>query len=118
MQRPATRQSRGANADEKRHMQWIKERGLCAACWNNGGVIVHHCGGSAYKTKVDSITVLIGHAFVLGLCEICDSIVTRGSRRALENAFGRQSLLWEAQYVHSPVKFADEILRGIAQCGL
>lgn len=118
MQRPSTRQSRGANADEKRHMQWIKERGLCAACWNNGGVIVHHCGGSAYKVKVDGVTTLIGHAFVLGLCEVCDSVVTRGSRRSFEDAFGKQSLLWEAQYIHSPVKFNEEIVRGIAECGL
>lgn len=118
MMRKTTKQSRGANKQEKEFMCWIKERGLCAACWNNGGVIVHHCGGSAYKVKVDGVTTLIGHAFVLGLCEVCDSVVTRGSRRAFEDAFGKQSLLWETQYAHSPVKFPEEIVRGIAECGL
>lgn len=117
MRRPITNQSRGANSAEKAHMAWIKERGICAACQCNSGVIIHHCEGSAFKVKVGLITVIIGHAFVLGLCQSCDNIVTRGSRKAFRLAFGLQSNLWLKQYQESPVKFDDEVIEGIRICG-
>lgn len=117
MQRTSTRQSRGANADEKRHMQWIKERGMCVACDNDGGVICHHAVGSSYKVRVGLEIVLIGHAFVLGLCQCCDDIVTKGSHRAFKDAFGPYSELFFKQYASSPVKFDDLIIQGIAESG-
>lgn len=117
MQRIATRQSRAANSNEKLHMQWIKDRGVCSACNSDGGVIVHHCEGSTFKTKVSGATVIIGHAFVIGLCGPCDGIVTRGSRRAFRDAFGLQSMLWARQYEESPVRFPDEVVEGIINSG-
>lgn len=116
MQRKSTAQSRGANALEKAHMQWIKERNQCAAC-GNSGVINHHCEGSTFKVKVDLATVLIGHAFVIGLCQCCDKIITRGSRKAFREAFGFQSDLWLKQYQDSPVRLPDEVVEGIKNCG-
>lgn len=98
MQRLATRQSRGADAAEKRHMKWIKERGICAACGNSAGVIVHHCEGATFKHN----KLLVGHWFVIGLCQCCDNIVTRGSRRAFRDAFGPQSKLWFRQLQEYP----------------
>lgn len=113
MQRKATKQSRAANAIERQHMAWIKERGICAACGNRGHVICHHLYGSAAKIKVNFATVLIGHAAVMGLCSICDGIVTRGSRRKFVDEFGPQNSLWMLQYEESPIKFSDEVVRGI-----
>ncbi len=117
MQRLATKQSPGANATERAHIKWIKERGICAACDSSGGVIAHHCAGSTYKVHVGLERVQIGHAFVLGLCQCCDNIVTRGSHRAFFNAFGCYTNLWLKQYEQSPVKFDDIIIQGIMISG-
>lgn len=116
MQRKATGQSRAANALEKAHMAWIKQRNICAACGNHG-VINHHCEGATYKVKVNFVTEIIGHAFVIGLCQCCDNIITKGSRKAFREAFGLQSDLWLKQYQDSPVRFSDEIVEGIKNCG-
>ena len=113
MQRRATKQSRGANSDERKFMAWIKERGICAACGNRGHVVCHHLYGSAAKIKVDLITVLIGHSAVIGLCQCCDNIVTRGSRRKFVDEFGPQNALWALQYKDSPVKFPPAVVQGI-----
>lgn len=115
MQRRATAQSRGANAMERAHMSWLKERQICAACGAHGYVINHHMYGSAAKKKVGPATVLIGHAAVLGLCMACDNIVTRGSRRAFTDAFGPQNKLWYQQYLQSPdhIVFPDCVIDGI-----
>lgn len=117
MQRPSTKQSRGANAEEKRHMQWIKERGVCVACENDGGVICHHAVGSSYKVRVGLEIVLIGHALVLGLCQCCDNMVTNGSHKAFKLAFDTYTNLFFKQYAESPVKFDDLIIQGIAESG-
>lgn len=117
MQRKATKQSRGPNANERRHIDWIKDRGVCAACGDVGPVIAHHCEGSTCKTRVDCRRVLIGHAFVIGLCQCCDDLVTHGSRRALRNQYGPQSELWMHQYRDSPVKFPVDVVIGIQQWG-
>lgn len=113
MMRKETKQSRSANSTEKAYMAWIKNRGICAACGNDGGVIVHHCAGSSYKIKVDFETVLIGHSFVLGLCVICDNLITRGSRKYFEAQFGKQKWLWQTQYAQSPVTFPENVVNGI-----
>lgn len=117
MQRPSTKQSRGANADEKRHIAWLKNRGICAACGNDGGVICHHAVGSSYKVTVGLERVLIGHALVIGLCEPCDNLVTRGTHKALKDSFGTYAELWARQYEDSPVKFDDLIIQGIMESG-
>lgn len=117
MQRPSTRQSPGANAAAKAHMAWLKDRGICIACGNDAGVIVHHCVGSTYKVRAGLVRVQIGNEFVLGLCQCCDDIVTKGSHRAFKDAFGSYSELFEKQYADSPVKFDDLIIQGIAESG-
>ncbi len=117
MQRKPTSQSRGPNALEYRHIDWIKERGICIACGNDGGVIAHHCEGATYTVKVNLVSLIIGHAFVIGLCQCCDNIITKGSRRAFRDAFGLQSDLWLKQYQESPVRFPDETVEGIKYCG-
>lgn len=113
MMRRATKQSRGPNSDERKFCSWIKERGICAACEIESPVICHHMYGATAKIKVDLITVLIGHAAVIGLCPVCDGVVTRSSRRAFVDAFGPQNELWRKQYQESPVQFPDEVVRGI-----
>lgn len=117
MQRVATKQSPGANAKERAHMAWLKDRGICTACGNDGGVIVHHCVGSTFKVRVGLERVQIGNTFVLGLCSPCDNIVTRGTHRAFREAFGSYASNWARQYEQSPVKFDDLIVRGIEQSG-
>jgi hypothetical protein len=117
MQRKATRQSRAANAEEKAHITWIKERGICAACGATGGVIAHHCEGATFKVRVGFERVQIGHWFVLGLCQCCDNIVTRQSRSALRDAFGAQSELWLKQAEQYPREIPINVIQGIAQYG-
>lgn len=117
MQRKATKQSPAANAKERAHIAWIKERGICAACHNDGGVIAHHCVGSAFKVRVGLDRVHIGHAFVLGLCLACDNIVTRGTHKAFREAFGSYADLWAKQYQQSPVEFDELIVKGIMESG-
>lgn len=113
MQRKATKQSRGANSDERRFMSWIKERGICAACGEPSRVINHHMYGATAKVKVELITVCIGHTAVIGLCQCCDNIVTRGSRRKFVEQFGPQNQLWLKQYADSPVRFPPMVVEGI-----
>ena len=113
MMRKATKQSRGANSTEREYMTWIKQRSICAACDIHAPVINHHMYGATAKIKVDLITVLIGHSAVLGLCQCCDNIVTRGSRRKFVDAFGPQNALWALQYKDSPIRFPPEVVQGI-----
>ncbi len=117
MQRKATSNTRAANATERAHMSWIKDRGICAACVNDGGVIVHHCVGSTYKVTVGLERVLIGHAFVLGLCACCDAIVTRGTHKAFREKFGAYAELFKIQYSESPVRLEEIVLIGIYESG-
>ena len=117
MQRKATKQSPAANANEKAYISWIKERGICAACGNDGGVIAHHCMGSTFKVHVELERVQIGNWFIIGLCQCCDNIVTRQSRKAFTESFGSQSSLWLKQAEQYPVEIPLKIIQGIAQYG-
>lgn len=91
MNRKPTKNTRGPNADEKRYVTWIKQEKItCCACERISPLIAHHCEGATFKHN----KVLIGHWFVIGLCELCDSIVTFGSRREFRNRFGSQAELW------------------------
>lgn len=117
MQRPVSKKSRGINASEKRRMQWLKERAICSACGTPGPVINHHCAGSSAKIKVDLVSVLIGHAFVISLCKDCDDLVTSGSRRALTDQYGPQSELWLRQEAGNPDPAPEDIRAGIAAWG-
>ncbi len=117
MQRKPTKQSRGANAQERAHIAWIKERGICAACGSDSGVIAHHCEGATFKVTVGFERVQVGHWFVLGLCQCCDNIVTKQSRAAFRDAFGPQSELWLKQAENYPVEIPLNVIQGIAQYG-
>lgn len=87
------------------------------ACGSDGGVICHHAVGSSYKVRVGLEIVLIGHALVIGLCQCCDNLVTRGTHKAFRESFGSYADLWAKQYADSPVKFDDLIIQGIAESG-
>ena len=117
MQRPRSKQSPQADAKAKAQIGWIKERGICIACGNDGGVIAHHCVGSTFKVHVGLERVQIGNEFAIGLCQPCDNIVTRGSHRVFRGAFGSYAALWAKQYEDCPVKFDDLIIEGIANSG-
>lgn len=115
MMRPNTRQSPGANAAEKRHLKWVKERMVCVTDNSNQPVIAHHCEGSAFKTS----KVLVGHWYVIGLCGDCDSCITTGSRRVFREKFGPQSELWLKQFEEYPHKdqCPDEVVNAIRAWG-
>ena len=117
MQRKATKNTRAANADEKRFHKWIKEEcETCAACCqpNHRNLIVHHCEGSTFRHN----KTLIGHWFVLGLCPSCDDIVTNGSKNKFRELFGSQAGCWDSlifEYKvltgnHPPIEVRQAIL--------
>lgn len=117
MQRAVTRQSRGVRTNEKKRLAWLKERGRCAACGSRGPIINHHCAGSSAKVRVDLVPVMIGHAFVLGLCQDCDDLVTHGSKRKLVEEYGPQSSLWLMQEQHNPNPAPEVVVRAIYEWG-
>lgn len=90
MQRKATKNTRGPNAEEKRFHQWIKEWQFCIACNEPAPTILHHCEGACFRHN----KVLVGHWFVIGLCQQCDDVITHGSRKRFRLQFGPQSELW------------------------
>lgn len=94
MQRKPTKNTRGPSAAEKAHLRWVKERSICSGCGASSPVIGHHCEGATFRHN----KTLIGHWFILGLCQCCDDLVTHGSRRALREMYGPQSEMWLAQY--------------------
>lgn len=116
MQRPNSKKTRQANAQEKAFMGWIKER-PCCICNKPGLSIVEHCQGSAKKVKVNLITVLIGTWFLIPLCEKCDAIKTRGSYREFVNLFGLMNILCLKQLEEYPEEVPEEVIQGIAGCG-
>ena len=115
MQRKPSKNTRGANVAEKRHMTWVKENMRCAACKRFGLVYAHHCEGSTFRNN----KVLIGHLFVIGLCQACDDIVTHDSRKAFRESFGSQSGLWAEQFEDYPHKeeFSEEEVNAIISYG-
>ena len=100
MQRKATSNTRGPNSAERKHSTWVKCGNTCAACRRYSLLIVHHCEGSTFRHNKE----LIGHWFVLGLCQECDDVVTHSSRRAFRERFGPQSEIWARQFERNPFK--------------
>lgn len=117
MQRKATRQSRGPNAEEKAHMCWIKDRGICAACNSSGGVILHHFAGSSAKIRVGIECVHYGHWAVNGLCQRCDDIVTHGTRKQFRALYGPEAEIWQIQAEGYPIDIPLIMIQAIAICG-
>lgn len=101
MRRKATKQSRGPNAEERRFMAYTKECD-CIVC-GNSPVIVDHCRGSTFKIKHELVSVLLGHWFVLPLCQTCDDAHTKHSVKVFEAKHGRQIDLWIGHYVGSGI---------------
>jgi len=100
MQRRASSNTRGPNAAERKHATWVKCGNTCAACRRYALLILHHAEGATFRHNKE----LIGHWFVLGLCQECDDIVTHGSRRAFREKFGPQSEIWLRQFERYPFK--------------
>lgn len=113
MQRKPTKNTRGPNADEKRYIGLIKEAGTCCTCGSCRGVIAHHCEGATFKHN----KVLVGHWFVIPLCDTCDSVVTHGSRRRFIETFGPQSALWFATINALDVQVPHEVKEAILDWG-
>lgn len=82
MQRPATKQSPAANAEEKKFHTFVKHE-PCSFCGNPAGSIVDHCKGSSFKHN----KILIGHWFVNSKCLLCDTLATKGMREELFNLY-------------------------------
>lgn len=116
MQRKPTKQSPGIDAAAKRHLKWVKERGICCACGNTGWVIAHHFAGSSAKVHVGLERVMIGHWAVNGLCLACDNLATR-SRARFREAFGKECDLWLKQAEHYPEEIPLLIIQGICAWG-
>jgi hypothetical protein len=112
MQCKASPQSRLANAAEKRHTHWIKQRGECITGCGRYGVIAHHCEGAMFKHN----KIQVGHWFVIGLCEYCDSLITDDNRRSFRAKFGPQCELWLKQLAEYPRRHEcpPEIIEAIA----
>lgn len=89
MQRKATKNTRGPNADEKKFQAWTKQQ-PCITCGCPGPSIVHHCEGATFKHN----KMLIGHWFVIPVCPECDDVVTTGGRKQFREQFGLQGDLW------------------------
>ena len=88
MQRKATKNTRGPNADERRFQAWLKEQ-PCAYCGASGPSIVDHARGSTFKHN----KTLIGHWFCTSRCVECDTQKTIHGKR-LDN----ESLIWVYQH--------------------
>lgn len=85
MQRKATKNTRGPNADEKAFQGWVKHQ-PCCWCGNESGSIVDHVKGSTFKHNKE----LIGHWFVLPNCETCDHKKTVEGKK-----LGDYAVKWE-----------------------
>ena len=109
MQRKATKNTRGPNAQEKRFHAFCKGSD-CIVCGNPGPSIVHHCEGATFKHN----KTLVGHWFVIPLCVTCDDVITHGSRTKFRRKFGMQSKFWYDQHQKfnevAPVEVYDAIL--------
>lgn len=111
MQRKATKQSRAANADEKRFMQYTKECD-CIACGAPGPSECDHVVGSSAKIKVFLISVLIGHWFLLPLCHECHMMKTR-SKRSFLKLYGPFYKLWLKHIKGYHGDIPEDVIEGI-----
>ena len=104
MERKPTKTTRGPNADEKRFHAITKESD-CICCGNPGPSIVDHCMGATFKHN----KVIVGHWFVVPLCQSCDDITTHGSRKAFRERFGPQCDRWVAHVINTKSKPPEDV---------
>ncbi len=112
MQRKATKTTRGANADEKRFMAITKESD-CIVCGSCGPSIVDHVFGATFK----HLKVLIGHYYLLPLCEVCDKIKTIDGKAEFVKRFGPFKDLWKRHVVNTDFSIPYEVSRSIEDWG-
>jgi len=93
MRRKSTKQSPAASANERKFIGLVKEL-PCVACGTDGPSIYDHIYGSSKKLYNGLERVYVGHYAGIPLCLACDSVKTRGSRRAFINQFGEPEYLW------------------------
>jgi len=114
MQRKSSKQSRGANSEEKAFQAWLKEQ-PCAVT-GNYGVHVHHCAGSSYKHN----KTLVGHWFCLPLSPDMHAEYHAGTKAFKQN-YGTQAMLWVdlmAKYVEDGNQSCQyEVELAIMNCG-
>lgn len=87
MQRKSTKNTRGANTDEKRFQAWLKTQKCCVA--GQGVVEVHHCKGATFKHNKE----LIGHWFCIPLSQSAHRAYHSGSKTWRE-VYGNQCDHW------------------------
>lgn len=109
MQRPRSKNTRHANAEEKRFMGHTKESD-CIVCGASAPSIVHHCKGSTFKHN----KVLIGHWFVIPLCLGCDDVATRHGITNFIKEFEPQGELWERHVDGSSFNPPEDVRAAIA----
>lgn len=107
MQRKATKNTRGPNADEKKFQGWLKNR-FCEWCSNPGPSIVDHCRGATFKHN----KVLIGHILCLPQCVECDTQKTIHGKR-LGNESARCLMLINKFKVATRIEFPAEAIQAI-----
>lgn len=111
MQRKPTKNTRGPNANEKRFMRWVKEQ-PCCVCGREGPSIVDHAMGATYKHN----KTLIGHWFLLPLCEEHDSYKRYASRRGFINAYGYMSSYWSQLVSNYALEVPAQCYDAIMDC--
>ncbi len=113
MQRKATKNTRAANADEKRFMAWVKEQ-PCCICHTPVPSIVDHMYGATFKHN----KVLIGMWALLPYCPTCDEVKTLGSHNKHLEVFGMtQAQIYIKFIINSPIQPHYEVLAAIEGWG-
>lgn len=114
MQRRSTKQSRGANSQEKAFHRWAKDQG-CVICFTDGPSILDHYQGSSKKMYFGIARVMVGHWLLLPLCPVCDGIKTNGSLRAFNDQFGEWLSHWMDFICNSPIDIPDNVIGAVNQ---
>lgn len=114
MQRPSNKQSRGANADEKKFLSWCKEQpSIVSGAY---GVEVHHCVGSSAKTYVGAERVHIGHWFCIPLTPE-EHRMFHSRKKEFELMHGSQSDLWTNLISRYDDAIIENVIIGIMNYG-
>lgn len=113
MQRKATKNTRGPNANEKKFQGWLKEQPCCIT--GAFGVQVHHCVGATGKNN----KVLIGHYFCLPMSVEIHNEYHAGTK-AWRQKYCNQSGLWNTLALsfedETGVIIPFEVINSIQDC--
>lgn len=117
MQRRATKQSPGPSKRDRDFIAWVKEQ-PCCCCNCPAPSIADHVFGSSVKKVIDFVRVQCGLYAVIPLCATCDSVKTRGNRRALDELLGVPANIMWLSIVNSSAwvdKFSDIEKRAVLE---